>query len=266
MVICMQYLYEQPFPYLYHFRDPQGVNFTLIKGEKKAILFDTGYGIGDIKKEIEKLITTPYIVINSHGHMDHTCGNYLFNEVYISENDYQLCLEHNSLDRRRQNIIDARKKDIIDNNFNSDKYINAKMNLLPLDFKEIDLGNFHVKVINMEGHTKGSIGLLIKEEKLLLTGDAAISMIWLFLKESTSKTDYIKMLEMVKSEDFDNFLTGHLNKVFPKRFFDYYIDVARKATIHNSIPVSFPGFERPHTYQYYETYENEKIGIVFYEE
>jgi glyoxylase-like metal-dependent hydrolase (beta-lactamase superfamily II) len=262
----MKYIYEQPFPYLYHFRDPQGVNFTLIKGKKKAILFDTGYGLGNIRAEIEKLITTPYIVINSHGHMDHSSGNYLFDKVYINEKDFDLCIKHNSIKRRNQNVLDAIKRNILEQNFNPNQYVNAKMNIVPIDFEEVDLGDLHVKVIPMSGHTQGSIGLLIKETKLLLTGDAAISMVWLFLPEATSKADYIKMLEKVKLEAFDYFITGHLNKVFPKRYFDYYLDVAFKATKTNSCSVSFPGFERPNTYQYLDTYENEKIGIVFYEE
>jgi hypothetical protein len=82
----------------------------------------------------------------------------------------------------------------------------------------------------MEGHTKGSIGLLIKEHKLLFTGDAAISMIWMFLKESTSKETYIKMLQRVKELDFTHFITGHLMTVFEKKFFDYYLEVATTAT------------------------------------
>ena len=36
--------------------------------------------------------------------------------------------------------------------------------------------------------------IFIPEHKLLFTGDAAISMIWMFLKESTSKEVYINML------------------------------------------------------------------------
>ena len=53
---------------------------------------------------------------------------------------------------------------------NNVKDINKKLaNYKLIDNGTIfDLGNMHVEVIPMEGHTKGSIGLLIKEHKLLI--------------------------------------------------------------------------------------------------
>jgi glyoxylase-like metal-dependent hydrolase (beta-lactamase superfamily II) len=263
----MEYIIFNPYPFVYHFRDPMGVNFTLITGSKKAILFDTGYGITNIRNLIENIVITPYIVINSHGHMDHTSGNYLFNEVYINEDDIELCIMHNQIDRRKLNLEIAKSKGLLEKTYDSNKYImQGAGNLIPIKVGEvIDLGDMHVRVILMNGHTKGSIGLLIEEKRLLLTGDAAISMIWLFLEESISRDEYIQMLENVIKEPFDNFITGHISRVFPKRYFDYYIEVAKKAEISNSKLVSFEGFNRLNTYQYQEKYENDIIGICFYE-
>lgn len=39
---------------------------TLIKGDKKALLIDTGYGNIDLKSELLKMTDTPYMVVNSH--------------------------------------------------------------------------------------------------------------------------------------------------------------------------------------------------------
>ena len=55
----------------------------------------------------------------------------------------------------------------------------------------------------MEGHTKGSIGAYIKEEKILVVTDATCPFVWLFLEESTTVDIYIKMLERVLKLDFD---------------------------------------------------------------
>lgn len=263
----IEYNRINPFPFLYHFRDPQGTCFTLIKGEKFAVLVDTGYGIGNVKQLIENLISTPYIVLCTHGHMDHTAGCFQFPEVYIPKGDYDLFIEHNSKKRRLLNLEDAKEKNLIDDDFETDKYVFAplpKVNLFEPGFK-LDLGNIEIEIIDMRGHTKGSIGLLLKNEKLLLTGDAAISMIWLFLKESTSKRTYIDMLNRVKELPFDNFITGHIMRVFPKRYFDYYLEVAKEANTINSSKVSFHNFERPNTYQYSKVFENDTIGICFQE-
>ncbi len=53
----------------------------LVIGKKKALLVDTGLGIKDIKKEVEKITDLPIIVINTHSHFDHVGGNSLFDNV-----------------------------------------------------------------------------------------------------------------------------------------------------------------------------------------
>jgi len=127
--------------------------------------------------------------------MDHTNGNYLFEEVYIHPQDIDLCIHNNIPERRSLNIQIAKSQGLVDEMFDKEMYINQGCgNLVTLaDNQEFNLGDLHVRVIPMPGHTQGSIGLLIEEERLLLSGDAAISMIWLFLTESTSKDDYIRM-------------------------------------------------------------------------
>ena len=264
----MEYTVYQPYENIYHFRDPLGVNFTLVKGDKLAILLDTGYGLGNIRELIENIITTPYVVINSHGHMDHTCGNYLFDTVYINQVDNDLCINHNGINRRLENIERAKSSGLIDNDYDVDNYINkGPGNLKPLNLNErIDLGNLTIKIISMTGHTKGCIGLLIEEMRLLLSADSAILNIWLFLEESTSKDEYIKMLERVIEEPFDNFITGHISRVFPKKYFEYFIEVAKEANVNNSNKIRFKGFERENTYQYLKKINNDLIGISFYQD
>lgn len=263
----INYTVINPYPFIYHFRDPQGVCFSIIKGTKKAIVVDCGYGIGNVRKFVEEYISTPYQVIATHGHMDHTAGGFLFDEIYVPVKDIELCKLHNNIDRRKRNIEDALSKGLIDDSYDQDTYIKQGCgNIIPInDYEVIDLGDMNVEIIPMEGHTKGSIGLLIKEHKLLFTGDAAISMIWMFLKESTDKQTYIKMLERVIKLDFDHFITGHLMEVFDKEFFNYYLEVANEATPSNSVLTTFTNFERPNTYQYAKLFGKYNIGICYQE-
>src|SRR5579864_7501914 len=60
----------------------------LIAGEKKALLFDTGMGISDIKKAVEELTKLPILVLNSHTHDDHVGGNWEFGTVYGMDTDF----------------------------------------------------------------------------------------------------------------------------------------------------------------------------------
>ena len=42
----------------------------LVKGEKSAAVIVTGSGFGNLKKVIETLTDLPYVVLNTHGHLD----------------------------------------------------------------------------------------------------------------------------------------------------------------------------------------------------
>ena len=81
---------------IYQFKDRMGVLATLIIGEEKALLVDTCYGIANLKEHVETITDKPLIVVASHGHMDHTGGNYHFKEVFITKADKNLCELHNS--------------------------------------------------------------------------------------------------------------------------------------------------------------------------
>jgi glyoxylase-like metal-dependent hydrolase (beta-lactamase superfamily II) len=54
----------------------------LVEGDKKAVLIDTGDGIGDIKKLCEELTKLPFWVVNTHTHVDHVAQNYMFKDVW----------------------------------------------------------------------------------------------------------------------------------------------------------------------------------------
>ena len=57
---------------------PCGVCVYLVQGTNGAVLLDTGFGIGDLRSFVESLITTPYHVWLSHGHLDHAGGSAQF--------------------------------------------------------------------------------------------------------------------------------------------------------------------------------------------
>lgn len=57
-----------------------------------------------------------------------------------------------------------------------------------------DLGNRKLEVIEVSGHTKGSIVLLDSENKLLFTGDNNNALVWLFLDGCLPIESYLKIL------------------------------------------------------------------------
>src|ERR1700733_1017941 len=60
----------------------------LMVGEKRALLFDSGMGIGDLKKVIAQLTKLPIIVLNSHTHNDHVGDNWQFSTIYSMDTGF----------------------------------------------------------------------------------------------------------------------------------------------------------------------------------
>jgi glyoxylase-like metal-dependent hydrolase (beta-lactamase superfamily II) len=117
----------------------------------------------------------------------------------------------------------------------------------------------------MEGHTQGSIGLYIKDWKLMLVSDATCPFIWIFLEESTPVSVYVKMLEKVLELEFDNFLVGHGARLFPRqKMIDFY-EVAKNINLEESVKVSFNNFDNANSYCYTKgvMYNQDHCGIVF---
>jgi glyoxylase-like metal-dependent hydrolase (beta-lactamase superfamily II) len=57
----------------------------LLEGEEKALLLDTGYGIGNLRRFVERLTHKPVTVANTHYHPDHSAGNGEWEEVLLSQ-------------------------------------------------------------------------------------------------------------------------------------------------------------------------------------
>lgn len=250
---------------LYQFKDPLGVLATLVIGKNKALLVDTCYGIGDLKEAVRNITDKELIVVNSHGHMDHSCGNYQFNEVWIHKDDVELCKEHNSYERRKKNLDNAIDK--LPHNFDKEAYLKQNEgNLKILNLHCVfDLGGITLEVIEVPGHTKGSIALYSKEMKLMIVSDASCPFVWLFLKESLPVSVYIKSVEKLLTYDFDNFLVGHGARLLPKYRMDEFLLTAKEIDISKSIKVSFGSFEDLNSYCYtkYKLYDQDGAGVVF---
>ena len=58
----------------------------LVVGKEKALLIDTGFGIGNLKGLAEELAEgKPLYLVNTHAHFDHCYGNCQFEKVYCHE-------------------------------------------------------------------------------------------------------------------------------------------------------------------------------------
>ena len=256
------YEVRQIYPWLYSIKE-MDVFCYLIIGQEKAILFDAVYGIYNLREIVENITDRPYTVILGHGHIDHINAAPQFDGVLLHEADFDVYKEHSSVKYRRSIINNARNNGFnIPDDFDKEKFGKMEQkNIKPLKSDmSFDLGGLNVDVIAMEGHTAGSIGLLIREHSVLLTSDSACSHMWMFLNESLPLSDYIKMLERIYLLPFDTFIVGHFDEILDKSVFLKYIEVAKNADVSKSESYAPFGDDIDVKGWFYEEGD---VGIVF---
>ena len=172
------------FPGVTHITDAMGVSMTLIEGEQRAILFDTGYGTENVKAYVQTLTGKPVSVLLSHGHHDHILGQRWFEESRMCSEDLEEFRQRTGIIQREKVAEQAVQKGVeIPADFLSVRFRDP----LPIRFtgkigrfeqETEDLGNLQVKIIHVPGHTPGSVCLYNADEKLLISGDTVFYQSW----------------------------------------------------------------------------------------
>jgi len=146
----------------------------LILGAEKALLFDTGIGVGDMRKLVSNLTGLPIIVLNSHTHYDHVGGNHSFETVYGVSTEYtQEHTKGRPNDEVREFIGPGWVWKPIPNGITVDNYESKPFTIshYVTDGEKIDLGGRVLEVYLVPGHTPDSLVLMDREEGLLFMGD-----------------------------------------------------------------------------------------------
>ncbi len=213
-----------------------GVACYLIIGKEKACVIDTAYGFADLKAMVREITDLPLIVFNSHGHIDHTGGNFYFDTpVCIHEKDVEVYKKHNEPSFHRymekslktlnrivfwRILVPKHPEDTDEGRMNFSSWQFVK------DGDRFDLGDLTAEVIEIPGHTQGSIAIYFPEKKLIVTSDGANTATWLYLPESTDLSTYINSLHKLETYEFEHILTGHSLTLFSRNDLQDWIKVA----------------------------------------
>jgi len=159
----------------------------LIVGEKRALLFDTGMGISDVKKVIAELTKLPIIILNSHTHDDHVGGNWEFDTVYGMDTDFTRQNARGSRDDAQAEITPDQICGTLPKGFDAKSYQTHPWKIAKYIHEggRVDLGGRTIEVIATPGHTPDAISLFDRANGLLFTGDTYYpAPIWLFRPET----------------------------------------------------------------------------------
>lgn len=173
------------------------VNCYIVADNDKAILIDTGR-----KKYREKILERckkfhVSLIVLTHGHMDH-CQNaaYLAETLHIP-----IAINKNDMDL----IPDNRKQSLLAKTLLGKIVLSVSLSSFEMDSLEVfdpiiylkngdDLSEYGIaaKVVELPGHTKGSIGIEIEDN--LFVGDALMNMFY-----PTVSMLYVDEQEMLSS-------------------------------------------------------------------
>lgn len=168
----------------------------LIVGARRALLFDSGMGIGDVRAVVEKLTQLPVVVLNSHTHQDHVGGNWQFSddassakkdEVWGMDTAFTRKSALGSREAAQEEIKPSEICGALPAGFDAKAYATRPWKIAHFmhDGERIDLGGRVIAVIATPGHTPDAISLFDRERGLLFTGDTYYpGTIYLFAPET----------------------------------------------------------------------------------
>ena len=165
--------------------EDNGVRSLLFNGTERALLIDAGFGsAGSMKTMVSSLTDRPVMLVISHADGDHIGGVHEFGCVYMHPSEMA--------NFKRSN--------------------NPKLPVKPLYEGEIiDLGGCAFEVVLIPGHTPGSIALLSREQRFIITGDTVSEGAVFMFGETRSIDAYllsIKKLIAMRGE-FDMIYPSH---------------------------------------------------------
>ncbi len=146
----------------------------LIDGPQKAMLIDTGFGVGNLKGIVEKLVgEKELIVANTHFHFDHCYGNAQFEKVFCFEDEvYELKTKNNP--HIWDYLYDPQTRKGIYTEFDPDDIIEYhEYEIVGVPANHVfDLGEgYEVELIPLVGHSVGQSGYLDRTNRVLICGD-----------------------------------------------------------------------------------------------
>lgn len=148
-------------PGLWHMEDYFRASCYLVEGKDRALLIDTGMGEVDLHAVVTRLTRLPVELAITHAHGDHYANAGGFTPVYLHERDVKTLPRQ--IERFRLRHPDAAQADPVK--------VEALRSVKEGDV--IDLGGgIRFEVIELPGHTVGSVAYACQSLGLIFTGDA----------------------------------------------------------------------------------------------
>ena len=196
-----------------HFEEP--ISSVLI-GEQRAALIDTGCGIGDLRRVVQAVTDLPVLVINTHTHIDHVSGNHQFGSIAMLDHPRARSVATTGVPGQQ------RTTEILARHLTSRPWPAAfdpgDGSLPPFhverwlsDGDRIDLGGRELEVVHTPGEAPDHICLLDRADRILFSGDILLEgPVWTHLEGGSLPklvASYRRLMAFLT--DFDHIMPSH---------------------------------------------------------
>lgn len=133
----------------------------LLEGADRALLFDSGPGVRDIRRVAERLTDRPITVLASHAHFDHVGNHHRFERVAMAD----LPRARRAASGRTFDPPYSMRVCLRSRRFAIDEWLAPGT--------QIELGGRSLELVHLPGHTEESVGLLDAHHGAAFVGDLA---------------------------------------------------------------------------------------------
>lgn len=168
------------------------VTATVVHDAKDAFVFDSLWFPSDTKEMLSNLKSMGLNIVglvNTHWHWDHTAGNQLFFET-------KRIISHSL-------SIDLMKKFLTWNDFNKELKEEEKIRTVyPTETisesrMKLPLGSREIEIIHAPGHTPDSIVAYLKDERVIIAGDAVMELPFVWFGDSNTLIDSLRKIRSI---------------------------------------------------------------------
>jgi glyoxylase-like metal-dependent hydrolase (beta-lactamase superfamily II) len=198
---------------------PEDVRSYLVTGADRAILFDTGTGIGDIRAVVDRLTDLPVSVVNSHADWDHIGANWQFEHIAIHRLEAGRLGGSDATEQLRASSRPELLRGPLPPGVRWEELrIRPSRATTTLTGGELlSLGGRTLEAIHAPGHSPGLLVFLDREARVLLSTDAVYPGPLYAQSEACNLIDYLRTLEILVglAPAFDLVLPCHSGDTMP---------------------------------------------------
>jgi len=223
---------------LSEYRHWEQTHCYLLIGKERALLIDTGLGIGDIGAEVSKLTDKPVTAVATHIHWDHIGGHNCFPDFYAHKAELPWLQGQFPLPLGAVRHMVTDHCDLPEG-FDVDSYeiFQGSPAKLLEDGDTLDLGGRCVQVLHTPGHAPGHLCFWEAERKYLYSGDLVYRGTLFANYPSTDPVQYLESLEKVAALPAERILPGHhdldIQPDMVIRMRDAFRDLKREGKLHH---------------------------------